>query len=251
MAGWWEDVDLSNCFFYHRVQLRDGRFIDGPWNLIGGENEYLGGAPVAGRRVLEFGPASGWMTAWLEENGAAVVGFDAGWDICLDVIPLGRLDLDEIRRQTIDFLCRVQNAWWYLHRDHGLSARMVYGPIYDLPSDIGRYDISIFAAILTHLRDPFRAIEQAAQRTDEAIVVVEPLLHDLTGVGSITRWNPSGSTNHAVWWFHTPAAIVDMLTVLGFPDTTVTYHQQPYKIENTDGTHQDSPFFTVVGRRNR
>jgi O-methyltransferase len=251
MASWWDNVELSECYFYHRVRLRDGRYIDGPWNLIDGEEEYLGGVQVEGRRVLEFGPASGWLTAWLELQGASVVGFDAGWDLCLDVLPLAHLDREELQRQTVDFLCRVQNAWWYLHRDLGLFAQVVYGPIYDLPDDIGRYDISVFAAILTHLRDPFRALEQAAQRTDEAIVVVEPLVVDLGGVGSITRWNPCGSTNPAVWWFHTPAAIVDMLSMLGFSKATVTYHQQPYKIENTDGPRQDSPFFTVVGRRDQ
>ena len=61
----------------------------------------------------------------------------------------------------------------YLHRDRGSKVRVVYGNIYDVPRDIGTFDVATFGSILLHLRHPFTALEQAARRTTEAIVVTE------------------------------------------------------------------------------
>lgn len=249
LAEKWARVELEDCLFYHRVRLKDGRVIEGTWNLIDGEEEYLGGADLSGRRVLEFGPASGWLTTWMELNGASVVGFDIGWEVTQDLMPLPGLDVESLGRDYIKRACRSQNSWWYLHRDYGLSAQAVYGSIYDLPEDIGRYDVSIFAAILLHLRDPFRAMEQAARRTDEAMIVVDPLVLDLVDNGSVVRWDPTSGRNPTGWWHHSPAAIVDMLKVLGFPNSTVSYHRQPYANEDVATHKEDAPFFTVVARR--
>jgi hypothetical protein len=96
--------------------------------------------------------------------------------------------------------------------------------------------------------DPFRVLEQAAQRTDEAIVVVEPLILDLVNQGSVVRWNPAGGANATGWWNLTPGAFVAMLEDLGSPHTTVTCHQHPYRAE---GGHDpvDVPSFTVLARR--
>jgi O-methyltransferase len=249
MAEEWADVGLEDCLFYHRVRLTDGRVIEGTWNLIGGEEEYLGGIDLEGRRVLEFGPASGWLTTWMEGQDASVVGFDLGWELTQDFLPLPGLDVDRLTRDFIRRTCRSQNSWWYLHRDYGLSARAVYGSIYDLPADIGRYDVSVFGSILLHLRDPFRAMEQAALHTEEAVVVVEPLILDLVDQGSVVRWDPTGGENPTGWWHHSPAAIIGMLKVLGFPKASVTYHRQPYDDEDQATHQEDVAFFTVVARR--
>jgi O-methyltransferase len=251
LAKRWAEVRLEDCYFYHRSLLPDGRFIEGAWNLIGGEKEYLGGVELEGRRVLELGPASGWLTVWMEQQGARVVGFDVGWDLQPDLIPLPNFDLAVAGPQQIAFISHVQNAWWLLHREYGLQADAVYGSIYDLPADLGRFDVSVFGSILLHLRDPFRALHQAAMRTDEAIVVVEPLRHGPAEVSEpVLRWNVTGSVSPNGWWGFSPGAIVDMLGVLGFPHATVTYHRQPYRPENNpvEGA-TDMVNFTVVARR--
>lgn len=46
--------------------------------LRGHEADYLGHVNLAGKRVLEIGPASGHLTFWMEAQGAEVVGFDLG-----------------------------------------------------------------------------------------------------------------------------------------------------------------------------
>jgi len=249
LAAQWADVDLDDCLFYHRARLLDGRVIEGSWNLLDGESEYLGHIPLSGRRVLELGPATGWLTTWMEQQGAAVVGFDVGWDLSQDLIPLPGLDLERLRPDYIARACLVQNSWWYLHRDHGLRAQAAYGSIYDLPADLGRFDTAVFGSILLHLRDPFRALEQAAHHTDDTMVVVEPLIAELVDLGPVARWNPTGAVNPTGWWHHSPDVIVDMLSVLGFGRATVSYHQHPYRDEDVAGRYVDGANFTVVARR--
>src|SRR5207249_7736437 len=54
------------------------------WDLRGGVDEYLGKVAFEGQRVLEIGPASGFLTFEMEKRGADVVSVEVteehGWD---------------------------------------------------------------------------------------------------------------------------------------------------------------------------
>ena len=184
---------------------------------------------LSGRSVLEYGPASGWLTHWMTQQGADVVVIDIGWDLSTDLIPLATFDLEQTRKEQVARAGQVVNSWWYVRNAFGESARAVYVPVYDLPPDLGRYDVSVFGSILLHLKDPFQALQQAAAVTDDTMVVVEPLLVPPEDIDkSMLIWNPSKSTNPNGWWLLPPGVITDMLDVLGFPDATVSYHKQYY-----------------------
>jgi hypothetical protein len=247
----WADVRLEDCHFYHCARLPDGSFLEGPWDLLDNESEYLGGIDVAGRSVLEFGPASGWLTLWMTQHGADVVVLDIGWDLASDLIPLATIDLEKARGESIWLATQVENAWWYLRRAYGHSARAVYAPVYDLPRDLGRHDVAVFGSILLHLRDPFRALEQAAAFTDDTMVVVEPLNVPVSDLDRpIMLWNPTRSTNWSGWWSFSPGVVTDMLEVLGFPNATVSYHRQLYRPPGVPGSEWvEATVFTVVARR--
>ena len=64
----WRTED--ECTFSHTVQLPDGRVQEGAWDLRGLEDAVLGYCDLAGRRVLEYGPASGWLTAHIAPTPA-------------------------------------------------------------------------------------------------------------------------------------------------------------------------------------
>jgi len=88
-------------------------------------------------------------------------------------------------------------------------------------------------------------------RTDEAIVVVEPLRHGPEDAGRpVLQWNITRGVSPNGWWGLSPGVVTDMLGVLGFPNSTVTYHRQPYRPENNpvDGSTALTNF-TVVARR--
>ena len=250
LAERFADVRLEDCYFYHSVLLPDGRFVLGPWDLIDNESAYLGGIDLAGKTVFEYGPASGWLTHWMTQQGADVVIIDIGWDLQPDLIPLANLDLVQKRIEQVARASQVVNSWWFVQKAYGNSARAIYAPIYDLPSDLGRFDVSIFGSILLHLRDPYMALQQAAAVTDEAIVVVEPLIVPPEDIDrSVLTFNPTRGANPNGWWLLSPGVIKDMLNVLGFPDATVSYHRQRYLPEHHPELEDEVALYTVVARR--
>ena len=156
-----EGADLADLVWYHVIELPDGQVLPGAWDLRGHEDAYLGGVNVAGKRVLELGPATGYLTFYMEQMGAKVVAFEAGFDVSVDVLPFrGREDPEERRRLMQETIGRNHDAWWYLHRTLGSSATFVQGNIYDLPADIGTFDITLVGAILLHLREPWGALSR-------------------------------------------------------------------------------------------
>jgi len=55
-------ADTGDCYFYHTVELPSHGVINGDWDLRRGVDNYLGNVAFAGQRVLEIGPASGFLT---------------------------------------------------------------------------------------------------------------------------------------------------------------------------------------------
>jgi SAM-dependent methyltransferase len=247
-----EDADLGDLVWYHTVALPDGRVLPGAWDLRGHEPAYLGGVNVAGKRVLELGPATGYLTFYLERMGAEVVAFEAGFDVSIDVLPFrGREEPEERRRVMQDTIDRNHDAWWYLHRTLGSSATFVQGNIYDMPADLGTFDITVVGAILLHLREPWGALSQAARRTTETMIVTEPLQDDENPPESnIMRFSPSAEHHLTNWWSIYPGAVVSMLSRLGFAQTETTTHTQHHHLAH-DITSEavDQRMYTVVGRR--
>lgn len=245
-------ADLTDFTWYHATELPDGRVLPGVWDLRGHESEYLGGIDVRGKRVFELGPATGYLTFWMERQGADVVSFEAGFDVPIDTLPVkGQDDPDERLRVMQETIDRNHDGWWHLHRAFGSSAKFVMGNIYDMPADLGTFDVTLVGAILLHLREPWGALSQAARRTTEVMIVTEPLQDDVADPESnIMRFSPSAEHHLTNWWSIYPGAVVSMLKRLGFGDTTITYHSQRHHLSHDMGSDAiDQPMYTVVGRR--
>jgi hypothetical protein len=252
MAAEREYLELDDCDFYHAVDLPTDGLQPGVWDLRGREREYFGGIDVAGRRVLELGPASGGLTAWLDGEGADVVCFDAGFDRSVDLMPWLCSDLRTSELAMMRAAGAVHNAWWYTKRARALRADMVYGPIYELPGDLGQFDVALFGALLLHLRRPFDALAEAARVTRDVMVVTEPVDPALADIDvPVCRFNPVHESHPStLWWSFTPAFVVEQLRVLGFPDATVTFHEQQHQFGHDRSTGLEAaPMFTVVARR--
>jgi hypothetical protein len=247
-----EGADLTDFVWYHAFELPDGRVLPGAWDLRGHEDAYLGGVDVAGKRVLELGPATGYLTFSMERMGAEVVSFEAGFDVPIDTMPVKGRDDPEGRQQVMqNTIDRNHDAWWYLHRTLGSSAKFVQGNIYDLPADLGTFDITLVGAILLHLREPWGALAQAARLTTEAMIVTEPLQDDLAPPESnIMRFSPSAEHHVTNWWSIYPGAVVSMLSRVGFGRTETTMHSQRHYLAHDMASEPiDQRMYTVVGGR--
>jgi O-methyltransferase len=246
-----EGADLTDFVWYHAFELPDGTVLPGVWDLRGQESSYLGGVDLAGKRVLELGPATGALTFYMERMGAEVVSFEAGFDVPIDTLPVKGHDLYEARQHTMqDTIDRNHDGWWHLHRTLGSAAKFVQGNIYDMPADLGTFDVTVVGAILLHLREPWGALSQAARRTTETMIVTEPLQDDLHPPESnVMRFSPSAEHHLTNWWSIYPGAVVSMLARLGFGATETTLHAQRHHLAHDLGSNAiDQPMYTVVGR---
>jgi len=245
----------ADCNFYHVMDVPGEGVVRGPsdcvagaqFDLRGGEDDYLGHAPLGGRRVLEIGPANGFLTFYMESQGANVVAVELGPEAEWDTVPHARLDLAAIREERRHTMERLRNGFWWAHKRMGSRAQVHYGDVYALPDDLGDFDLAVIAAVLRHTRDPFRIVAGCARHA-ETVVITEMCFPELGGT-PVLRFVPTReSAIWDTWWDFSPDVLVNLLGVLGLDQSTVTYHNQRLLVNDVE---HSIPFFTLVGSRSQ
>ena len=207
--------DITDCHFYHSMDLPGHGTVQGEWDLRGDIDGYLGHADFAGRRVLEIGPASGFCTVAMEQRGAEVVALELpdhpGWDFV--PYPESRLAPLLVPRQAI--MNRLKNSWWFVHAAHQLRARQVVAHAEDVPDFVGRFDMAVLTSVLLHCKNPL-AILQACARHARDIVITEVWYPDLEG-RPVCEFVPDGDNfMWHTWWRFSSGYFVRILQVMGF-----------------------------------
>lgn len=251
---------VTDCDFYHSMDLPGIGLIIGQWDLRGRIQDYLGGVRVAGKRVLDVGTASGFLCFEMERMGADVVGFDLADGMDWDAVPYGgRVDPAYLKSRR-DAIERLHRSWWLSWRAFGSRAKVSYGTIYDLQDSLGSFDVAVVGCLLLHLRDPFRALEVVARRVEKTLIVTDVVPGFLSsrdsGFNPPLPGAPLGDTPPTMtflpvpgpnaemgsWWWLSPSVVCRFLQVLGFDAIEVRYHSQRF------GT-RDIWLYTVVGKR--
>ena len=239
--------DASDCHFYHVLEVPDEGVVGGQFDLRGAEDEYLGHVSFHGRRVLEIGPANGFLTFHMESAGANVVAVELGPDADWDIVPHAELDLAAIREERRLIMQRLRNGFWWAHKRMGSQAQVHNGDVYALPDELGDFDVAVLASVLRHTRDPFRIVEGCARRA-ASLVITEMHFPELDGA-PVTRFVPRrGSPTWDTWWDFSPDVLINFVGVLGLDQTNVTYHEQ--RLLANDMEHS-IPFFTLVASRSQ
>ncbi|MDQ1392721.1 MAG: hypothetical protein QOF30_1698 [Acidimicrobiaceae bacterium] len=247
-------VDIADCIFYHVMDLPGYGTTSGEWDLRGHEAEYLGQVPLAGKRVLEIGPASGHLTFWMEQQGADVVAYDLGPDDQSDLLLYAHTDRQAMAQRQFARRNLVANGWWFAHRAFGSRARRAHGTVYQIPAELGPFEVTTVSAVLLHLRDPFGALQRALDLTTETVIITEPAGSGASWWRRLLRRYSAAHINFLPdartgqpddgWWGLNPEVVQRMLAVLGFSQSTVSYHSQRYIRDNKDMAN-----FTVVAHR--
>ena len=139
------DPPVEDCFFYHAMEIPGHGFVGGGFDLRGHEDEYLGGVDLDGRRVLEIGPASGFLTFHMEDRGAHVVAVDLPEGSRWDLVP--HSGVDGPSDEWLTAMRQMKNGFWFAHRRRRSSAKVLYGSAYDLPDELGSFDIGLMEAV--------------------------------------------------------------------------------------------------------
>ncbi|UCH95989.1 MAG: hypothetical protein JSV88_03840 [Candidatus Aminicenantes bacterium] len=239
--------DVNECVFYHTIDLPGFGTMQGYWDLRGGVNEYLGNVEFKEKRVLEIGPANGFLSFEMEKKGADVIGFDLSKDYDWDIVPFAQYDYQRILENRKQFMDKLNNAFWFCHRVINSRTKIIYGNVYHLPGEIGEVDIVTYGAVLLHLRDPFLALQRGLRFARETVIVTEPLrIQPIECKEPYMNFLPDPETVEPkdTWWDLRPEIVVRMIGVLGFEEVRVTYHSQIMKGKST-------AMYTVVGWRTK
>jgi SAM-dependent methyltransferase len=211
---------LEDCFFYHAMELPGFGLVRAHWDLRGRFDDYVGGVEVAGKSVLDVGAATGFLSFEAEKRAASrVVSFDMSDASQQAFLPfkdkLYYSDPDRWAQQYGAEIEQWKNAYWLCHRLLGSKAQVYYGSVYDLPKELGQFDIAIVGSVLEHLSDQISALASIAKRTRETIVVVSPLLQTDE---RIARFESLASNPDAdfTWWTYSLGVYREVFGMLGF-----------------------------------
>ena len=125
-----EVPDIRACLFYHTMDVPGHARVDGDWDLRRGIDRYLGRTPFQGKRVLDVGSASGFLSFHMERQGAEVVSYDLSDEYLWDFVPFAGVDFTKEVAGYRDRIRRLDNGYWFGHHAYRSRARKVYGTVY-------------------------------------------------------------------------------------------------------------------------
>lgn len=240
--------DISDCYFYHTMDIPKHGTVHGEWDLRGREKAYLGNLSFHGKRVLDVGTASGHLCFTMEKMGAEVVAYDLSDEQEWDIVPYAGYDYGKQISQRKEHIRRINNGFWIAHRAYNSHSKVAYGTVYNIPDDIGQFDICILGSILVHLRDPFLALQRISAHAREAVVITDvvPVLADnrILAGSRLIEFLPNATQCSPIdaWFRLTPELISEFLQILGFMHTKISFHHQMYR-------GKEVQHYTVIGRR--
>ncbi len=238
-------TDQNDCFFYHRMDLPETDTPATNWDLRDCINDYLGGVDFTGKRALDIGTASGYLSFEMEKRGADVVSFDMPSSDNWDVVPHYRYKKEQEQRR--DSLRkgheRLQNAYWYAHKKLNSNAEVFYGDIYDLPVQMGNFDVVLMGMILGHVRDPFQAIYSASRLCRNTIIITNQTnrprwwqVFKKNKRNGDAQFMPSGNQEILrAWWNLSIPCLDRMLSTVGFRIVKTIHCSPKCLVENRTG----------------
>jgi SAM-dependent methyltransferase len=235
----------ESCDFYHTMDIPGHGLVQGTWDLRGYVDQYLGQLPFAGKRALEIGPASGFLTIEMEKRGASVVAVEIADDAEWDFVPYPASVMDPMYESRRKHMARVKNSWWFTHAAHASKAKILYADAYRLPDAIGSFDIAVMGLVLLHCRSPLQIIEQCAKRAD-SLVITDFYHPDLEG--RPVCWLIPAPENQIwdTWWSFSTDMIIQFLRVLGFSSAHVSTHTGPVL---SYSSRETPALFTITASR--
>jgi len=223
---------LEDCFFYHAMELPGFGLVRGHWDLRGRFDDYVGGVNVAGKSVLDIGTATGFLSFEAEKKGAArVLSFDMSDPRQQAFLPFkDKLYYRDPERWAEVYGAEIEqwkNAYWLCHRLLAAKAEVYYGSIYELPTELGQFDIAIVGSVLEHLSDQITALASIARLSRETIVLISPLLQTEE---RIARFESLASNPEAdfTWWTYSLGVYREIFAMLGFSIAKVGHGKYYY-----------------------
>ena len=223
---------LSDCFFYHTMELPGFGEVRGHWDLRGRFTEYIGGVNLAGKSVIDVGAATGFLSFAAEGRDATrVLSFDISDPRQQTFLPFkDKLYYRAPARWAETYGAEIEqwkNAYWLCHRLLDSKADVYYGNIYDLPRELGQFDVAIVGSVLEHLSDQITALASISRLTKETIVLISPLLQTEERIARFEAL-ADHPENDFTWWIYSKGVYREVFKMLGFTIAGITQAQYYY-----------------------
>ncbi len=225
--------DPSECHFYHTTDLPGIGVQKGEWDLRGSFEDYVGGVSFSGKRVLDVGCGSGFLSFSAEKQGASeVVSFDMDDSKRQHFLPfyqkLHYTDPERFQAEHNKWIQRWRNAYWLTHRLSDSNAKVIYGDVYDIPRSAGQFDVVLVCSILEHLSDPIRALASIGHVARSELVITTPALETDEKIARFFGDAGRPEVDY-VWWIYSTGIYRHVLKMLGFEIVRIT--KGHYKFE--------------------
>jgi O-methyltransferase len=216
----------ESCDFYHTMDIPGAGLVQGIWDLRGYVDDYLGRMSFAGKRVLEIGPASGFLTVEMEKRGANVVAIEIPDEAEWDFVPYPASVMEPVYGPRRRHMARIKNSWWLTHAAHRSQAKIVYTDVYRLPDALGSFDVATMGLVLLHCHSPLQIIEQCAKRAN-SLVITDFYHPDLEGRPICKLIPAPENAIWDTWWSFSTDIIIQFLGVMGFSSVQVSTFSGP------------------------
>lgn len=209
----------QECTWYHTFDFPDGTLVRGRWDYRANVDDYLGRLDYSGKKVLELGPASGFLTRAMEKRGADVLCVDVDVNQGWDVVPRFDRNYESYISERKKHIPRLWKSWWLSRKVFGGNARISYSGAESIGSLVGRerFDIGLVGSILVHFANPYVILSRLAELC-ETIVITEAYTKRLDVKGrNLIEFLPSASNNNlGSWWLLSESTVEQMMETLNF-----------------------------------
>lgn len=225
-----EVTDISECIFYHHIDLPEVGEVGHGWDLRPTIDDYLGNVDFSGKRVYDVGTAGGFLTFAIEKRGGTVVSFDMRSGDQWNIVPYAwpNFDATHFREKSQEKFPRVQNGYWFAHRLLESNAKVHYGDIYNHPEELGMFDVVVLGMVLPHLRDPFQALFSASLRCSDTLIIAQPVNMSEQPLAAFipnVKKDPGSRSSYDGWWMLSAGCLKAMLNVLNFEIESIITQQ--------------------------
>lgn len=242
----------KNCRFYTIQEIKGfDKPTEGLFDLRENIDALLGYCKFKKKKVLELGPASGFITFYLETKGAKVTCVDLSikkdkWD----TVPHQKKDWKKIQKKGMKDLSKVRNAFWFAHKQNQSKAKLIETHVKNLKKLKNPHDIGLVSQVLLHLQNPFLALHNMSLNVKEKMIISDQIddmgkistknkikisnikksiKNNFFKSNSFLKFLPRGdekNLNYDTWWKLSPLTIVYMMRILGFEKEKYLEHIQ-------------------------
>jgi len=181
-----DNISLDECEWYHAMEIPgipdSGVTPSVSFDCREDIGNILGNLDYNGKKVLNLGSITGYLSFEAERRGGDVTSIDLSVDPTQmskqqaterDWVPRANEDWKKDLKGFMNREVLRRNAFWYAHKALNSKSRMLISHANNLPKELDAHDIGIIFSVLLHIRDPFLALQRMCSHVNEKIVITE------------------------------------------------------------------------------